>query len=60
MAKVYVFRELQNIQLVRRIIYTVYNTSYILYTFWLCNVYLRFMAGGSDLLAKRSYFVSEQ
>ena len=25
--------------------YTVDNTSYILYTFWLCNVYLRFIEG---------------
>ena len=24
----------------------VYNTSYILYTFWFCNVYLRFTVGG--------------
>ena len=37
--------------------YTVYTTSYILYTLWLCNVYLCFMVGGINLVAKRRYFV---
>ena len=47
-------------QLIMHIIDTVYTTSYILYTFWLCNVYLRFMAVGSNLLAKQSYVVIVQ
>ena len=48
------------LQLIRPIVYTVYNTSYILYTLCICNVYLRFMAGGSNLLAKQSFFLSVQ